>query len=355
MKLMGCKARWAIVGVSLIGSAIAIAGCARSSATSSSSSTTTTVASAPATTTTVASAPATTTTVASAPTTYVAASFESAIISAFNSTAGTDSVNGVSPKATAATCPPQVTVSKGATFSCSLGGPGGLTGSVAVTLTTSQGTTFRYTGEAKMVSGTNSSTFPLSGQASVPASAPAASTTTSTTTSSSTVATATVCGHNSLSYCFPYTVNGGHAVPPRNPQALSGPAYAYRLEAASLASDPAAASRYGATNALGGTYTAAGNKVVVVLAAFPNVASLDSAFARYQSSVINGGCHQYDSGTLSYNGQANGDNVMFDCPGSGTGGQSGEYFINNVTMATFTGPSASAVERFMVSWTGDGT
>ena len=293
------------------------------------------------------SAPATSTSAAAAPVAYVAANFEKAIVSAFNSTAGTDSVNGVSPKATAATCPAQVTVAKGAKFSCSLTGVGGLTGNLLLMLTNSQGTAFSYTGQATLLSDGNTLNFPLSGNAAISASAPASPT--------AAAAAPTACGQNALSFCFPHTVNGGHAAPPLNPGELSGPQYSYRLVPGSLVSDPAAAALYGGTNALAGTYEAAGNTVDVVLTEFQSTAILQNAYAQYQSRLTDQGCKGYGSGTTRHNGQLDGDIVIFSCPGSTTPGQSGVYFIHDTTMATFTGPSASAVERFVVSWGGTGT
>ena len=260
---------------------------------------------------------------------------------------GTDSVNGVSPKATAATCPAQVTVAKGAKFSCSLTGVGGLTGNLLLMLTNSQGTAFSYTGQATLLSDGNTLNFPLSGNAAISASAPASPT--------AAAAAPTACGQNALSFCFPHTVNGGHAAPPLNPGELSGPQYSYRLVPGSLVSDPAAAALYGGTNALAGTYEAAGNTVDVVLTEFQSTAILQNAYAQYQSRLTDQGCKGYGSGTTRHNGQLDGDIVIFSCPGSTTPGQSGVYFIHDTTMATFTGPSASAVERFVVSWGGTGT
>jgi hypothetical protein len=150
-------------------------------------------------------------------------------------------------------------------------------------------------------------------------------------------------------------VNGGHAVPPLNPGELSGPQYSYRLVPGSLVSDPAAAALYGGINALAGTYKAAGNTVDVVLTAFPSTAILQNAYAQYQTRLTDQGCKAYDSGTTLHNGQFDGDLVVFSCPGSTTPGQSDVDFISHATMATFTGPSASAVERFMASWQGTGT
>jgi hypothetical protein len=232
-------------------------------------------------------------------------------------------------------------------FGCSLSGVGGLTGNLSLTLTNSQGTAFSYTGRAKLLSGGNTLNFPLSGNATISASAPASST--------PAAAARTACRQNALSFCFPPTVNGGHAVPPLNPGELSGPQYSYRLVPGSLVSDPAAAALYGGTNALAGTYKAAGNTVDVVLTTFQSTAILQNAYAQYQSRLTDQGCKGYGSGTTSHNGQFDGDIVVFRCPGPTTPGQSGVDSIRDTTMATFTGPSASAVERFMVSWDGTGT
>jgi TIR domain len=174
------------------------------------------------------------------------------------------------------------------------------------------------------------------------------------TTSTPAAAAPTACGQNALSFCFPPTVNGGHAAPPLNPGELSGPQYSYRLVPGSLVSDPAAAALYGGSNALAGAYKAAGNTVDVMMTAFQSRAILQNAYAQYQSRLTDQGCKQYDSGTTSHNGQFDGDDVVFSCPGSTTPGQSSVFFIHDTTMATFTGPSASAVERFMVSWVGTG-
>jgi TIR domain len=291
--------------------------------------------------------PETSTPAASAPVAYIAANFEKAIVSAFNSTARTDSVNGVSPKATAATCPAQVRVAKGVKFSCGLNGVDGLTGNLSLMLTNSRGTAFSYTGKAKLLADGSTLNFPLSGDATIPVSAPASPT--------AAASAPTTCGKNALSFCFPLRVNGGHAVPPLNPGELSGPQYSYRLVPGSLVSDPAAVALYGGTNALAGTYKAAGNTVDVVLTAFRSTTVLQNAYAQYQSRLTDQGCKEYGSGTTNHNGQLDGDIVIFSCPNSTTPGQSDVYFTHDTTMATFTGPSASAVERFMVSWTGTGT
>ena len=183
---------------------------------------------------------------------------------------------------------------------------------------------------------------------------PEASTKSTPATSTPAAAAPAACGHNALSLCFPLTVNGGHALPWLNMGELSGPQYSYSLVSGSLVSDSTAAALYGGTNALAGTYKAAGNTVDVVLTAFHSTAILQNAYAQYQSHLIDQGCKEYDSGTVSHNGQFKGDLVVFSCPGSSTPGQSGVNDIGDTTMATFTGPSASAVERFMVSWEGTG-
>jgi adenosylcobinamide amidohydrolase len=92
------------------------------------------------------------------------AAFENAIMTAFNSTTGTNSVNGISPKVTTVTCPSGISASVGASFNCGLVGPGQLTGSVKVTVKSAEGK-FTYKGNAQMVAGSTNATFPLSGQA----------------------------------------------------------------------------------------------------------------------------------------------------------------------------------------------
>lgn len=92
------------------------------------------------------------------------AAFENAIMTAFNKTTGTNSVNGVSPKVTSVTCPAAISATVGATFKCALAGPGQLTGAVQVKVQTAQGA-FTYTGNAQMVAGSTNATFPLSGRA----------------------------------------------------------------------------------------------------------------------------------------------------------------------------------------------
>lgn len=121
--------------------------------------------------------------------TLAATSFETPIMTVFNQTTGTDSINGVSPRATTVSCPSE-SVSSGSRFSCDLSGPGQLTGHVAVTVTSAQAA-FSYTGQAQMQAGSSTADFPLSAKGSLASGT--SSTTTSTTspgTNSATLGTA---------------------------------------------------------------------------------------------------------------------------------------------------------------------
>lgn len=162
------------------------------------------------------------------------------------------------------------------------------------------------------------------------------------------------CGRSNLNACFPSTVNGGSAAPPVLPTAKTGPGTQFVLSDGAPTINSSAKSALGAVTAVTGTYTATGKQELVTLAMLANGSAARVAFTNFEARESGQGCQSYLSGGLTAaNGRPNGSWHIFSCPGSA--GQGAAYFLDDGTIAAFTGLSPSDTLRFFTAWAGNGS